>query len=393
MISNNTLAPVKYLKISRTEKILTLQVKQKKFLFRTIFYGFFICVLLFAGLYFCFSKMSGNNFQGLSFDTANGILVILFFIFGYIVSIIYIKLLYRLFKSNGRTEFLTYIESTNQIVFTLFLFFFIVPQLFNIYNYKFLSIVSFTYAMIFYEYLQLFRNSNITIEIEKSSDNLKLIAYSTYPLINLAPSWLTIRESLIETSPDELFLTISPAIRFSNFDQNQLKRRLLIKQKFFSLEEALKYSKLKNQFICMLIDKRIEEDKKFGLAIGYAISVSTIQEILAFMNQFAPCSIFKIERKPKNVNFPKRRHLLRAQNPTTKKIIEAILFPFLILFYLIAIIISLVCIYLAFTAPETILKIEFALLFIMMLLVFIIPPILLLKIRNYKKTFVSGKSP
>ena len=332
-------------------------------------------------------KTKNNLYNGFTVDNSKIMLAIIFLLIGLIVSVVYIKLLFMANRKNFKFNFLTTAENANQIIFAMILLFLIAAQLTQVYNYEFTSLTFIIFSVIFYQVLQVYRNSKTKVMIEKFDKTINITSFTFAPLINFAPPWFIQKHPIFSSSSDNLNLAIVPMTRSSRSVDLQINNKILYRYSFMSLDEALKYSKTKNEFVCLLVNKKIEFEKGFGIMIGYYLSIEVIQQILQFIDKFAPVKIVKLENISKN-DFEKAYQSKTnfLQNLTgKKKVLVVFLLGLFILLYFLGIIFAVILFYLLVSVPDLNLKENLGIILIVITTVLVFPIFLWFKHKNRKE--------
>lgn len=379
---NSFITPDHNLQINYTYDTLWIHAKLKKGKLLAIMYLISAIITFLIGLFVLF--VSSNDVQKIffSFTYDRIALGILSLILCYLICLGLFKLYFRSYRNKRLGFFDQKIYSFNELLVLSAL----VSPLVSTFS---LSIPLEFYALLLFPFTcwnfigyTTYKMRTVEITVHKNSDLLQIEGFNILPLSFLKLPFLTVKHKIFSINPQEIFLAILHRDKRSVQKGLVVKGRRLLQYQYLSIEEARNKAEEGNLFLLSVTDKKFTLGSNSGAYIGSNFSIELIEKILKFLNTFTPSSVIKLENKTE-ADFTQYavQHPL-GPSKRTRTILLIFVSIIIIPTYIVALAISALVIYLAFTLPELNQKLLMLVLSIFCVIILFVPFMIYRSIRK-----------
>ncbi len=275
-------------------------ILQAKLLKSRILFGFHIIVsviLFIVAWMLLFLEIYDNDSIGFDITYTKILVGFLFIILSILFDLMLVKLIFSINRLNRTFNQVAYLRSLSAVLILIVPFIATISIFSSIRFYFIQSFVFFLVSLFHYIIFNIYRKETITINIERKENTYEITAIQEIPLIPFEVNRFNFTQIMFERTVNEFYVAILPFSQSSRTLKMQFKNKILFHYSWLSLEEAKSHLNLTNQFICYLVDKKTDFFTNFGTMIGVKYPIEYIQQLIDFVNPFAPMSIIKPENK------------------------------------------------------------------------------------------------
>lgn len=142
-----------------------------------------------------------------------------------------------------------------------------------------------------------FRNSSIIVNITKSNDSFLVEAIERISFLPVPLHWFTQEIIFFSHVEKEFYMAILPFSKskksfFTQLRNNKFNEYALL------FDEAEKYSKIDNQFSCLLVTNKAHFSKNLGLRLVKKAPLEVVEEIIRYLSNFKSILVIKLSTDP-----------------------------------------------------------------------------------------------